>query len=126
MRNKSPARLCTLRMPLHRTRPPLMSLSGHKASQDTKCAAVGHRDMSRPTSLNNINTIAINPGICVRSTPNNEEERIATQDRQLLGSIGANIVRLLQAREEALIVLGKSVGFGQDVVLSIEEIPMPP
>ena len=57
-------------MPLHSTRPPLMSLSGHNASQDTKCPAVGHLDMSRPTSLNSVKTIAISPGICVRSTPN--------------------------------------------------------
>src|SRR5215469_1867588 len=56
-------------MPLH-TRPALMSLSGHNPSQEANCPAVGHLVMSRPTSLNNVNTIAMSPGICVRSTPN--------------------------------------------------------
>src|SRR5215471_8484256 len=57
-------------MPLHSTRPPLISLSGHKASQETKCPAVGHLDISRPTSLNNVKIMLMSPGICVRSPPN--------------------------------------------------------
>src|ERR1039457_7095105 len=50
MRNKWPARFLTLRAPRHNSFPPLMSLSGQSASQETKFAALGHRDMSRPTS----------------------------------------------------------------------------
>ena len=46
MRNKWPARFLTLRAPRHSTFPPLMSLSGQSASQETKSAAVGQRDMS--------------------------------------------------------------------------------
>ena len=37
----------------------------------TKFPAVGHRDMSRPVSLNSIIVSIIRPGICVKSTPNN-------------------------------------------------------
>ncbi len=44
-----------------------MSLSGHNPNRDTKCAAVGHLDMSRPTSLNSMNTSVISPGIRVGS-----------------------------------------------------------
>src|SRR5215467_5214871 len=36
MRNIWPARFCPLRVPLHSTRPPLMSLSGHRFNQETK------------------------------------------------------------------------------------------
>jgi hypothetical protein len=40
-----------LRVPFQRTRPPLMSLSGHKFNQETKWEAVDQRlDRSRPTS----------------------------------------------------------------------------
>jgi hypothetical protein len=45
------------------TFPPLMSLSGQSASQERKFAALGHRDMSRPTSLNKGNAFSSNPGI---------------------------------------------------------------
>ena len=47
MRNKLlPARLCTLRLPRHSARPPLMSLSGYNANQDTKRSAVFHLDIA--------------------------------------------------------------------------------
>ena len=36
-----PARFLVRRAPRHKTFPPLMSLSGHSPSQETKCAAVG-------------------------------------------------------------------------------------
>ena len=62
--------VCTVRTPRHSSFPPLMSLSGQSASQETKCPAVGHFDMSRPTSLNSGKTFSSNPGICVTSTPN--------------------------------------------------------
>ena len=66
-----PARLCTRRVPFHSTRPPLMSLSGHKPNQEAKCAAVGHlEDRSRSTSLNSARTDISRPGIWVVSTPN--------------------------------------------------------
>jgi hypothetical protein len=39
-------------------------LSGHSAIHDTKQAAVFHRDISRPTSLNNNNARYSKPGIC--------------------------------------------------------------
>ena len=63
MRNKWPARFFTFRAPRHSSFPPLMSLSGQSASQETKCAAVGHGDMSRPTSLNSGNAFSCRPGI---------------------------------------------------------------
>ena len=53
MRNIWPARFLTKRIPFHKTRPPLMSLSGHSDSQDAKWADVGHFERSRPTSVNN-------------------------------------------------------------------------
>src|SRR6202165_1927234 len=70
MRNNCPARCCTFLVPFHDTRPPVMSLSGHSACQETKCPEVGHFDMSRPTSLNKVKTVVARPGICVVSTPN--------------------------------------------------------
>ena len=63
MRNKWPARFLILRAPRHNSFPPLMSLSGQSASQETKWAALGHRDMSRPTSLNSGNAFSSKPGI---------------------------------------------------------------
>jgi hypothetical protein len=63
MRNNWPARFLTLRAPRHNSFPPMMSLSGQSASQETKCPALGHRDMSRPTSLNRGNAFSSMPGI---------------------------------------------------------------
>src|SRR5947208_4451047 len=71
MRNIWPARFCPLRVPLHRTRPPLISLSGHRFNQEIKWGAVGHRlARSRPTSLNRGSTDVSTPGTWVTSTPN--------------------------------------------------------
>src|SRR5438552_12417440 len=71
MRNIWPARFCPLRVPLHRTRPPLISLSGHRFNQEIKWGAVGHRLATpRPTSLNRGSTDVSTPGTWVTSTPN--------------------------------------------------------
>src|SRR5271167_4048492 len=51
-RKRWPARFFTVRIPRQSVLPPLISLSGHRLSQEAKCPAVGHFDMSRPTSLN--------------------------------------------------------------------------
>ena len=68
MRNIWPARFCPLRVPLHRTRPPLISLSGHRFNQEIKWGAVGHRlARSRPTSLNRGSTDVSTPGTWVTS-----------------------------------------------------------
>src|ERR1035441_10158534 len=62
MRNKWPARFLTLRAPRHNSFPPLMSLSGQSASQETKFAALGHRDMSRwPSAANFVSWLALCP-----------------------------------------------------------------
>src|SRR5215831_5401808 len=60
---RKPFRFLILRVPRHKSFPPLMSLSGQSASQETKCAAVGQRDMSRPTSLKSSKAVSSNPGI---------------------------------------------------------------
>jgi hypothetical protein len=59
MRNKWPARFLLLATAVSR----LMSLSGQSPSQETKFPALGHRDMSRPTSLNRGNAFSSKPGI---------------------------------------------------------------
>jgi len=69
MRNKWPARFLTLRAPLHNSFPTLMSLSGQSASPETKCAAVGQLDMSRPTSLNNGKAFPLSLNLLTQPTP---------------------------------------------------------
>jgi hypothetical protein len=58
-----PARFFTVRTPRQSSCPPLMSLSGQRASQETKFAAVGHFDISRPTSLNSDKAFSSKPDL---------------------------------------------------------------
>src|SRR5690349_17723087 len=53
MRNANAARLVTLRVRTDSTLPPLISLSGHKPSQDANADALRNFERSGPTSANN-------------------------------------------------------------------------
>ena len=50
-RNAAAARLALGLVRLLRVFPPVISLPGHNPNQDVKCLTVGHRVISRPTSL---------------------------------------------------------------------------
>src|SRR5215467_14733596 len=70
MRRAVAARQFTLRVAVHNTLPPLISLSGHNPIQEAKAEALRNFVKSGPISPNNVCAMPVRmPGIWVRSMP---------------------------------------------------------
>ena len=89
MRRAVAARQFTLRVPTHKTFPPLISLSGHRPIQEANAEALRNLVKSGPISPKRACAMPVRiPGIWVRSIPKarfNSARKTPSLDRVLVG-----------------------------------------